>query len=69
MTTTTAGYLTLRQAAKYLGVSYPTAKRDWPFWTQHGVKPKRYKGGTRLRFKAQELDAMMAMWSVTEVAA
>lgn len=47
-------WLTLREAAQYIRLSYNTAKKVWPGWTQHGVTPHRL--GKKLIFDSKQLD-------------
>lgn len=52
-------YLSLREAAEYLGISYRTAYRDWKSWIKYGVSPCKYN-----KFKKEDLDELMEMGGV-----
>lgn len=56
-------YLSLKQAAEYLGIGDSTAKKNWPTWEQYGVIPSRYPKRT-LRFKRSDLDKLMELTKV-----
>lgn len=57
-------YLNLKDSAVYLGLSYRTAKNEWPGWIEKfNVTPSRYPKRT-LRFKKTDLDKIMELTKV-----
>lgn len=51
-------WLTLRDVAKYLRISYSHAIRTWPSWEVHGVKAYR-PGGKKILFDQRQIDKMI----------
>jgi len=52
-------YLTLTQAAFYLGICQERARRSWPGWTAYGVKA--YGPPRNIKFKKTDIDKLKSL--------
>jgi len=51
-------WLTLREVASYMKISYYHAARIWPSWENMGVKAYR-PGGKKILFDIRQIDKMI----------
>lgn len=52
-------WMTLQEAAEYLGYSYAYAQQIFPSWEKYGVQAHRLPGGRRILFDIEQIDEMV----------
>jgi hypothetical protein len=62
-TATRQGYINLKELAEYLNIGYSTARRDWPWWKQKGIRIFNYPG-KEYQVRASDADKIMALYEV-----